>query len=302
MILSFSLKSYVVLIPVFFVLLAVTAFGAAPGAISGKDGARMVLVPEGDFYMGSKGERYPQEEQPRHEIFVDGFYIDSHEVTNEMYARFLNERKPREGKDGKRWKWVVIRNDLDTPERSEWYSTEIRFDGERYKAMESFENYPVMSVSWFGAKEYCMWFGKRLPTEAEWEKAARGGLENKDFPWGDTMPTPESGVVFDQTWEENTMPPPTGEADTYPPNRLGIFGMAGNVAEWNDDWFDPLFYKDSPSKNPQGAVRDFGKNVRGGSWSSPAMGIRVGVRGFENPRSMPNGVGFRCVLSNDGGK
>ncbi len=267
----------------------------AENAIVGKDGIEMVLVPEGKFYMGSEGKDYPLDEQPRHRVYLDAFYIDRYEVSNAAFVRFLNDVKPGEGPDGRRWQWVVIRNDLDTEERANWYPTEIIYINGHYEVLKGFEDYPVLAVSWYAAKAYCEWAGERLPTEAEWEKAARGGLDGYDFPWGNALPRHDSTVAFERLWSDNSMPAPTVPVNSMPYNKFGIFGMAGNVAEWTSDWYSPEYYRDSPSRNPKGPSSGVKKVVRGGSWASAMMGIRVGVRYSYPPAALPATVGFRCV-------
>ncbi len=256
----------------------------------------MVLIQEGKFYMGSLGQDYPIDEQPRHKVYLDEYYIDRYEISNANFVRFLNAIKPEEGPQGQRWSWVVIRNDLETEDRVEWYPTEIIYINGHYEVLKGFEDYPVLTVSWFAAKAYCEWVGERLPTEAEWEKAARGGLKGLDFPWGNALPTHDSGVAFERRWSDNFQPAPTVPVTSLPYNPYGIFGMAGNVAEWTLDWYSPEYYKNSPRDNPTGPSYGTKKVVRGGSWASAMMGIRVAVRYSYPPRALPATVGFRCVL------
>ncbi len=266
--------------------------------ITARDGSKMVLVPEGKFVMGSKDDDIV-EFSPEHTVYLDAFYIDVHEITNAQFATFLNAVKPDEGKNGRRWNWLVIRNDLHTDERFPWWPTEIIYEDGQYKALEGSERQPVITVSWYAANEYCKWAGKRLPTEAEWEKAARGGLKKKRFPWGDEIPT--GGVVFDRTWRDNLSPAPTANVGSYLPNGYGIYDMAGNVWEWCSDWLDTKYYKKSPKRNPRGPDSGKFKVLRGGSWYNFAMALRVAVRNSDLPTSNNDGVGFRCAKDADGG-
>jgi len=268
---------------------------SAPTTITGTDGIEMVLVPEGSFYMGSEGENFPEDEKPRHEVYIRAFYMDRYEVTNRSFAEFLNKVIPDGGGEEKRKEWVVIRNDLETPPRANWFPTEIEFRDGKYIPLHGYEDYPVLTVSWYAANEYCRWAGERLPTEAEWEKAGRGGLKYRDFPWGNQIPTLESGVVFGRAWNDNTMPAPVNRVGNYPPNGYGLYDMAGSVQEWCADWYMPDYYKSSPYRNPTGPVKGTLKVMRGGSWLSVPGGLRVGARYAVKPSAQYNTNGFRCV-------
>jgi|Deesub1362A_J573_1020465.scaffolds.fasta_scaffold00027_10 formylglycine-generating enzyme required for sulfatase activity len=264
-----------------------------PKTIVGKDGVEMVLIPAGKFIMGSD-DRDLKETAPKHKVYIDSFYMDRYEITNGQFAKFLNAVRPSEGKLGERWRWVVIRNDLETDERKNWWPTEIIYEDGMYKALEGYESFPVLSVSWYAADKYCRWVGERLPTEAEWEKAARGGLKGKRFPWGNELPT--DGIVFDRRWYSNDVPPPTERVGSYHPNGYGLYDMAGNVWEWCSDWYHPYYYKESPKKNPQGPPTGSKKVLRGGSWYNSAYVLRVAFRNYSSPHSKDDGVGFRCVM------
>lgn len=275
-----------------FVLFPSLAIAGPPETITAKDGSKMVLIPGGNFMMGS-GDDDIKEFAPWHKVYVDDFYMDVYEITNEQFARFLNSVKPPEGKNNRRWNWVVIRNDLATEERFTWWPTEILYEDGKYVASEGYKRHPVITVSWYAADEYCRWAGKRLPTEAEWEKAARGGLKKKRFPWGNEIPT--GGVIFNRVWKDNMEPAPTGPAGNYFPNGYGLYDMAGNVWEWVADWYDPSYYEKSPSDNPQGPKKGDFKVLRGGAWHNYAMALRVAIRNNESPLSTSDGVGFRCA-------
>jgi len=262
-----------------------------------KDGAKMALIPAGTFMMGSDDDDI-KETTPWHEVYLDAFYMDVYEVTNEQFVKFLNDTRPPEGIGGKRWNWLVIRNDLELQERYTWWPTEIIYENDKYVALEGNKHHPVITVSWYAADAYCKWAGKRLPTEAEWEKAARGGLAKARFPWGDEIPT--GGLVFDKVWRDNMVPAPTGEVGNYYPNGYGLYDMAGNVWEWVSDWFDPTYYSTSPAEDPKGPPSGELKVLRGGAWHNFAMGLRVGVRNTEYPMSTGDGVGFRCAMDEVG--
>lgn len=277
---------------IFSVLLVPFLRNAEGGTTVGKDGAAMVLVPQGNFMMGSPEKNkfldFPAEETPRHKVYEDAFYIDTHEVTNRLFAEFLNGVKPEKET---RMSWVVIRDDIGYEERT-WPAEIVFVDGE-YAPVKGFEDYPVIAVSWRSADAYCAWAGERLPTEAEWEKAARGGIKGALYPWGDSLPT--GGVVFKRSWSDNYYPAPVGKVGSYHPNGYGIYDMAGNVWEWCSDWYDPNYYKVSPRKNPEGPPPTGLKALRGGSWANPGIMLRVAYRGVNHPDHFDSGVGFRCV-------
>ncbi len=266
--------------------------GDAPKAYTGKDGAEMRYIPEGPFMMGSDDADL-KVIAPAHKVSTGAFYADRYEVTNKLYSAFLNDVKPGEGPDGKRLKWVVLRSDLDDPQRAGWWPTEIIIEDGKYRAFEGFENMPVMTVSWEGAKAYCEWAGKRLPTEAEWEKAARGGLDGKAYPWGNEIPT--GGVIFGRTWRDNQRPAPTERVGNYHDNGYGLYDTAGNVWEWCSDWYDKGYYSGSPADNPKGPASGTAKVLRGGSWFNSPYTLRVAIRNFSIPTALNDAVGFRCV-------
>jgi formylglycine-generating enzyme required for sulfatase activity len=248
----------------------------------------MALIPSGAFLMGSlDGEA---DEHPVHQVHVDAFYIDRHPVTNADYARFLNMFGNRvEG--GKRWL------DIDGP-LSSWLC-KIRKKEGRYVPKPGYENHPVVKVSWYGATAYARWVGKRLPTEMEWEKAARG-VDGRVYPWGDewdrnkcnsaswwigedVITGDDRAKKFEPRWEEEwrgkqVMTTPIAQfKDGASP--YGCFDMAGNVWEWTADWYSE------------------GKTcvVRGGSWSNPQDYVRGAVRFYLNPDNRYSNLGFRCA-------
>jgi len=275
-------------------ILSGVAVGVEP-VVPSKDGAEMVFVPGGEFIMGTDSK--DMVDAPSHKIYVSSFYMDKYEVTNRQFARFLNDMKMPETKNGQRWAWVVLRSDLQTDERKDWWPTEIVYDQRtgKYVPFPGYEEYPVISVSWYGADAYCRWAGKRLPTEAEWEFAARGGLERKEYPWGNEIPT--GGVVFERKWTSNSDPPPTEPVGNWYPNGYGLYDMAGNVWEWVSDWYDPNYYKKSPKKDPKGPDVGVEKVLRGGSWFNSAYYLRVAFRNHSVPENTDDAIGFRCAMS-----
>ena len=241
----------------------------------------MVLIPAGTFQMGS--ENGGVHERPVHTVHVDAFYMDTHEVTNAEYKKFVDANPQwQKGRIERRF-----HNDLYL--RS--------WNGNDYPVGKG--DHPVVYVSWYGAMAYAQWAGKRLPTEAEWEKAARGGLVDKRYPWGD---------VIDAT-KANYLPHvrDTTPVGSYPPNAYGLYDMAGNVWEWCLDEYKWDFYSRSPRQNPiAGApsiqqVLDNYTNVdtyrvlRGGSWYSGAADLRAADRAYSAPSVTDDSVGFRCA-------
>ena len=231
----------------------------------GKDVALMVLIPEGEFEMGSN-EGY-DDEKPVHKVFVKAFYMDVYEVTNAQYLKFVNEMKYKPLKHG---------NDptLNMP------------------------NQPVVNVTWYDVLEYCKWAGKRLPTEAEWEKAARGGLVGKRYPWGDHIFHDNANYYSTGGKDFWDMSSKVGDFD---PNGYGLYDIAGNVQEWCADWYDPQYYAVSPKDNPMGPKS--GKEViaRGGSWGDESAadkdsGLRIAKRRPLDPYESNQYTGFRCVM------
>ena len=228
----------------------------------------MALVPGGEFSMGrhrttpddEKGMRplALRDDRPVHTVDIDGFYMDVDEVTHADYALFLEAAK-REAP----YHWI---GGLMPPDKAKT---------------------PIYNVDWDDATAYCSWAGKRLPTEAEWEKAARGGLEGLDYPWGDDKPV-EALALFDTPLG----PTPVGKRK---PNAFGLRDMAGSVAEWCGDWFERTYYESSPAKNPKGPETGMYKVIRGGAWSDGPRRITVFFRNWVRPNQKTPNVGFRCV-------
>lgn len=272
------------------------AYAEAPPAVfKARDGVKMRLIPAGSFIMGSTDPDISVI-SVKHNIYLDAYYMDEHSVTNAQLAMFLNDS---DGKANDRMDWVVIRDDLQDKEREQWWPTEIGHERGKYFAYEGFEDYPVITVSWVGADKYCKWAGKRLPTEAEWEKGARGGIKQARFPWGDALPT--QGVVYNRDWRSNEEPPPLASVKFGMPNGYGLFNVAGMVWEWCSDWFAHDYYANSPSKNPRGPETGELKVLRGGSWFNASNVLRVGIRNFISPVALDETTGFRCAMDMAGG-
>jgi formylglycine-generating enzyme required for sulfatase activity len=239
----------------------------------------MVLVPAGPFLMGSNRQvdrnAYPQE-LPQRTVSVDAFEINKYEVTTVQYLRYVlaNNLPPLVD-----WKWGGI-------------------------FQETMAAHPVMHISWFEADAYCKWAGKRLPTSAEWEKAARG-TDGRIYPWGNEPAglsranfgrTGLSGPVRDRP-ERLLLYPPIVSVDKYENavSPYGVFNMAGNVAEWTADWYDPGYYKYAPNENPKGPAHGSHKAFRGGGWVDSTPSVRPAQRNGADPQTRMNWLGFRCA-------
>ena len=252
-------------------LAGVAALAAAqtaepPRAIAARDGAPMVLVPAGEFWMGLAEGEGLDDEQPRHKVYLDAYYIDQYEVTTERYAKFLELA---------RWQKPVNWDMVKAPDHA---------------------TRPVIGVSWADADAYCRINGRRLPTEAEWEKAARGTTERR-FPWGDKRPQAAVALFGQMTKFSYDLLKPIG---SYPDGvgPYGAFDLAGNVAEWVQDWYDGEYYRESPEKNPQGPRNGQYKMVRGGSWSDMPVYLMSASRTSKLPPDTRNAfIGFRCAQS-----
>lgn len=240
----------------------------------------MVLIPAGEFPMGSKEGEGDKDEHPQHTVYLSGYYIDKYEVTNEQYYQF----------------WLA-----DGGEKSKHtpasYGNAYSI-GDWPEVAKTKSNYPVVGVSWFDAQAYCEWAKKRLPTEAEWEKAARGA-DGRTWPWGnDFNENINDKNKHSNRWDgddgyDNTIAPvgsyPTG-VSTY-----GVYDMAGNVWEWVADWYDKDYYSKSLQDNPKGSDKGKLRVVRGGSWRNREYTQKCANRYYCYPDIWGNTLGFRCV-------
>jgi formylglycine-generating enzyme required for sulfatase activity len=227
-----------------------------------KDGMTQLLVPAGEFLMGKEGE--PDEDSPIHEVYLNAYWIDKVEVTNSMYAKCVAEDACA----------------LPTIRLNTYYGNWI------------YRDHPVVYVSWFRADEYCQWAGRRLPTEAEWEKAARGTEKNK-YPWGDASPNPRLVNFADSLIGESV------SAYRYPlgASPYGALNMVGNVREWIADWFSITYYRESPAENPMGPQDGKERSLRSGAYDANANEIFTTSRYKHEPNSAGLSRGFRCAES-----
>jgi formylglycine-generating enzyme required for sulfatase activity len=250
----------------------------------------MVYLPAGEFIMGSSGDEVDyalqlcneyygdcqrdwfEDEQPRHTVYLDAFYIDETEVTNAQYQK------------------CVEAGTCDTPEDTTYYDN------------PDYAQHPVVFVSWNDADAYCRWAGKRLPTEAEWEKAARG-TDGRTYPWGNTFDG--SQVNFcdrncELDWKDAGADDGyarTAPVGNYPDGAspCSALDMAGNAWEWVADWYDSGYYASSPESNPEGPASGDGRVIRGGSWDDNGANVRAAGRGRFYPDVSYNSVGIRCA-------
>jgi len=260
-----------------------------PGAIwvSPKDGAEMVCVPAGEFTMGSYDGK--SDEQPVRQFYLDAFWLDKTEVTNGQFSAFVRDTgyKTKTEKEGKGL--VLIGSFWEPISGANWQHPEGPNSSITGKA-----KHPVVLVSWADAVTYCQWAGKRLPTEAEWEKAAGWDPKTKvayKWPWGNTWDSRKANTVENELYTTTTVGSyPTG-ASPY-----GAMDMAGNVWEWVADWYDASYDSKSPYRNPQGPVSGQYHTLRGGGWYNDSSRARVANRGSARPpREIDGNFGFRCA-------
>ncbi len=252
--------------------------------VAAGDGMVQVLIPEGNFYMGGADARASEDEKPVHQVKMSAFWMDKVEVTNAMYALCVQAGSCR------------IPVELKSATQAQYY------------ANPDFSDYPVIYVTWYMAKSYCEWAGRRLPTEAQWERAARGD-DTRTYPWGDQLPDAQHANFngyFGETTKVGSLP-----AGASP---FGVLDMAGNVAEWVNDFYDGNYYSSGVNFNPGGPVARttiFNRVVRGGSYLDAEVDIRVPNRAsvvgsnvnavMDSPEWLGDfspRIGFRCAADN----
>jgi len=239
-----------------------------------------VLVNGGTFMMGSPSGTGNSNEHPQHSVTVSSFRISKYEITNQQYADFMNAINANaDGSVG-----GVEYLDMD----SEYI--QISYNGNSFVVDAGKENHPVMEVSWYGAKAYSEYYGGRLPTEAEWEFAARGGNNSNGYTYSG------SNNVNDVAWYNGNSGFLTRTVGTKNANELGLHDMSGNVGEWCNDWFGDNYYSSSPSNDPQGPSSGTYRIFRNGSVSYSAFYCRVAFRNITNPTGTYLNLGFRPVF------
>jgi len=241
---------------------AITVATAADMPTSEKD---MVLIPKGEFTMGSS----EHSDEAKHQVVLDAYLIDKFEASNARYKEFMKA--------------------AGHPAPAYWDDPRLNKP-----------SHPVVGVSWTDASAFCKWEGKRLPTEAEWERAAKGPDGDNHYPWGHTLDQKKAN--YGQNVGRTT------PVDSYPDgvSGFGVYNMAGNVFEWVEDWYDLTYYKNSPAMNPRGAEKGYNfanqgpvRVLRGGSWLAPETSLHTSHRFWNQPdnNSYGVGLGFRCAKS-----
>ena len=255
---------------------------ALRAAVAHADG--IMLVEAGAFWMGSDSD--DPNEAPQHRVYVRDFWIERDKVTNLEFARFLNARGTYspEGEDYFDWDDADVR--IHGPARG---------PAGPWAADPGFEHHPAVEVTWFGARDYCLWRGRRLPTEAEWEKAARG-IDKRRYPWGDGAPTPER-AVYGRAYNATA---PTGTTTPEGASPYGVQDMLGNLREWTASPYRPYPYAAGDRRETPGSFAE--RVVRGGSHDDRADSLRVTFRRHYGHRGLARGhhfIGFRCATSED---
>jgi formylglycine-generating enzyme required for sulfatase activity len=305
-----------VVLTIFVPLRASTPSDHAEGTrtrVRKQDGMTMILIPEGEFEMGSgffesfvftNGRLFTfPDQRPKHKVYLEAYWIDQTEVTVGMFKKFVTETGHKTTAEREGWAkpWTA------GPKEGEWPAVAgTDWLHPRGPGSTAEGDHPVVQVSWEDAAAYCRWVGGRLPTEAEWEKAARG-TDGRRFPWGDKfngrlLNYCDSGCPVERWRDEkyNDGYAYTAPVGSYPDglSPYGVLDMAGNVWEWVYDWYDKGYYKDSPYRNPMGPTSGSVKAQRGGSWydGEPEGWVNCLVRHQNPPADRYEDVGFRCVV------
>jgi len=279
----------------------------------------MIYLSGGEFWMGTDSHEgfYADGEGPTRKVTVHPFYIDTYAVTNAQFSEFVSQTNYVTEAEKFGWSYVfhllvseeTFKKVHKVPHGVPWWYVVEGADWSHPEGPDSCicdrMDHPVVHISWNDAMAYCDWAGKRLPTEAEWEYAARGGLEQKTYPWGDELT--DQGEYQCNIWQGefphvNTKKDGylgTAPVNTFSPNGFGLYNTVGNVWEWCADWFSPHFHIKGPKINPQGPPSGTAKVIKGGSYlchKSYCNRYRVAARSSNTPDSSTWHMGFRCVV------
>jgi formylglycine-generating enzyme required for sulfatase activity len=283
-------------------------------------GAEFVRLGRATFLMGTDAaDGYPDDgEGPMHEVALRPFEIDRHAVSNRRFAAFVGATGYRTEAERYGWSFVfagllpddfpMTRGVAQAPWWRQVEGASWRTPEGPHSSIADRDDHPVIQVSWNDARAYCDWSGTRLPTEAEWEFAARGGLAQHHFPWGDGL---EPGGQHRMNVFQGSFPDQdeaadgyagTAPVDAFPPNGYGLFNVTGNVWEWCQDWFSPSYYDLSPRRDPRGPAQGTHRVMRGGSYlchRSYCARYRVDARSANTPDTSTGNLGFRCARTSD---
>jgi len=250
-----------------------------PTAFTDNEFLGMVLVPAGEFIMGGSADNALAEcqkynsdcqrdwftnEEPEHKIYLDAYYIDKYEVTNALY------------------KACVEAGACEAPKKMNSYAHTSYYDN------PEFDDYPVVYIDWDMAQTYCNWMDRQLPTEAQWEKAARG-VDARTYPWGEGIEKSYANF-YSYVGDATVVGSYENGKSVY-----GVYDMAGNVWEWVEDWHSEIYYNNSPLENPLGPASGEHRVIRGGSWDLNGDGVRSSLRRTFDPSNFVYDLGFRCA-------
>ena len=257
----------------------------------------VLFVPAGEFLMGSSDSdsEAAEEEMPQRLVYLDSYWIDQTEVTSTMFARFVAKsgyRTDAEQKGNALVSWKAVAG-------ADW-----QHPVGPTSPLDGRESHPVSQVSWNDAAAYCSWVGRRLPTEAEWEKAARGS-DGRRYPWGNGSVDGHLVNFADESLSEDWADESVNDGYQYTSpvgsydlgvSPHGAFDMAGNLWEWTADWYDSGYYNNAPSRNPPGPISGEQRVLRGGSWYNGVRYLRTAARMGIVPREASLDFGFRCAV------
>jgi len=294
--------------------------------VTGPIGIQLVSILGGTFQMGDSFSEGYSDELPVHTVTLSSFKMSKYEITNAQFAEFLNSAYPDQIKEV----GGVIYAASDTGNSYPFFSTssaptgspdygeysQIDFSGDVFTVLfkdgRDMINDPVVVVSWYGANAFCDYYGYVMPTEAQWEYAARGGLSGNRFPWGDTInhdyanyrangsaysydTSPYTSYTYHPTWNDG-ISPYTSSVGSFAANGYGLHDIAGNVWEWCSDWYSSSYYSSSPSSDPTGPTTGSYCIVRGGRWGGSAYYCRVADRYDYDPNDCDYALGFRVCM------